>query len=392
MALTDYHHGVRVLEINEGTRPIRVIQTSIIGLVATAADADAAVFPLDTPVLVTNVYSAIGKAGTTGTLAKSLQAIADQARPITVVVRVAPGADEAETTSNVIGTVLASGQKTGMKALLSAQAKLGVKPRILGAPGLDTEAVAAAFTTVAQDLRAMAYVSAWDCDTVVEATAYREQFAARELMVIYPDFVAWDSVANASATVPAVARALGLRAKIDNDTGWHKTISNVAVNGVTGISRDIFWDLQNPATDAGVLNAGDVTTLINRDGYRFWGSRTCSDDPLFAFESATRTAQVLADTIAEAHMWAVDKPLHPSIVKDILEGVNAKMRWLKTAGYILDGSAWYDEEINQADTLKAGQLVIDYDYTPLPPIEDLSFRQRITDRYFADFANRVAAS
>ena len=392
MALTDYHHGVRVLEITEGTRPIRVINTSIIGLVVTAPDADAAAFPLDTPVLVTNVYNALAKAGTGGTLAKALQAIADQARPITVVVRVAPGADEAATTTNVIGTVLPSGQKTGMKALLSAQARLGVKPRILGAPGLDTQPVATAFATIAQDLRAMAYVSAWDCDKVEEATAYRDQFGARELMVIYPDFLAWDSVASANAPAPAVARALGLRAKIDNDIGWHKTISNVAVNGVTGISRDVFWDLQNPNTDAGLLNAGDVTTLINRDGYRFWGSRTCSDEPLFAFESATRTAQVLADTIAEAHMWAVDKPLHPSIVKDILEGVNAKMRYLKTAGYILDGSAWYDEDINPADTLKDGKLVIDYDYTPLPPIEDLTFRQRITDRYYADFAQRVAAS
>ena len=35
-------------------------------------------------------------------------------------------------------------------------------------------------------------------------------------------------------------------------------------------------------------------------------------------------------------------------------------------------------------------LVIDYDYTPVPPIEDLTFRQRITDRYFGDFAARVA--
>ncbi|CAN7259359.1 phage tail sheath protein [Variovorax sp. LjRoot84] len=392
MALTDYHHGVRVLEINEGTRPIRVINTSIIGLVATAPDADAIAFPLNTPVLVTNVYSALAKAGTGGTLAKTLQAIADQARPITVVVRVELGADEAATTTNVIGTVLPSGQKTGMKALLAAQAKLGIKPRILGAPGLDTQPVAAAFATLAQDLRAFAYVSAWGCDTIEEATAYRDQFGARELMVIYPDFLAWDSVANANAAAPAVARALGLRSKIDTEIGWHKTLSNVAVNGVTGISRDIFWDLQNPNTDAGVLNAGDVTTLINSSGYRFWGSRTCSDDPLFAFESATRTAQVLADTMAEAHMWAVDKPLHPSIVKDILEGVNAKFRYLKTAGYILDGSAWYDEEINQADTLKDGKLVIDYDYTPLPPIEDLTFRQRITDRYYADFATRVAAS
>lgn len=392
MALDDYHHGVRVLEITEGTRPIRTIATSIIGLIATAPDADAATFPLDTPVLVTNVYSALGKAGTTGTLARSLTAISDQARPITVVVRVAPGETAAETTTNVIGTVTAAGKYTGMKALLAAQAQLGVKPRILGAPGLDTQPVAAALATIAAQLRAFAYVTCHDCDTVAEATAYRKQFSARELMVIYPDFLAWDSVASANAAVPAAAYALGLRAKIDNETGWHKTLSNVGVSGVLGINRDVYWDLQNPATDAGVLNAGDVTTLINSDGYRFWGSRTCSDEPLFAFESATRTAQVLADTIAEAHMWAVDKPLHPSIVKDIIEGVNAKFRTLKAGGYLLDGSAWYDEEINQPTTLKNGQLVIDYDYTPIPPIEDLTFRQRITDRYFADFAARVAAS
>jgi len=41
--------------------------------------------------------------------------------------------------------------------------------------------------------------------------------------------------------------------------------------------------------------------------------------------------------------------------------------------------------------LKEGKLVIDYDYTPIPPLEDLAFRQRITDRYYADFAERVAA-
>ena len=37
---TDYHHGVRVIEINEGGRPIRTVATAIIGLVATGSDAD----------------------------------------------------------------------------------------------------------------------------------------------------------------------------------------------------------------------------------------------------------------------------------------------------------------------------------------------------------------
>jgi phage tail sheath protein FI len=48
--------------------------------VATADDADAATFPLDTPVLVP-VRSAMAKAGSTGTLHAALTAIAEIATP-----------------------------------------------------------------------------------------------------------------------------------------------------------------------------------------------------------------------------------------------------------------------------------------------------------------------
>jgi phage tail sheath protein FI len=385
----EYHHGVRVLEINEGTRPIRTVSTAVIGLVCTAEDADATAFPLDTPVLITNVQAAIGKAGTQGTLAASLQAIADQTKPVTVVVRVATGVDDAATTSNLIGTTTATGKYTGMKALLAAKSRLKVTPRILGVPGLDTLPVATALVAIAQQLRAFAYVSASDCQTKEEATTYRENFGAREVMVIWPDFQNWNTVTNGIVTAPAVARALGLRAKIDQEVGWHKTLSNVAVNGVTGISADVFWDLQNSATDANYLNGNEVTTLINEGGYRFWGSRTCSDDPLFAFENYTRTAQVLADTMANAQMWAMDKPMHPSLVRDMLESINDKFREMIAGGYLIGGSAWFPDDINDETTLKAGKLYIDYDYTPVPPLEDLTLRQRITDRYLVDFASRL---
>ena len=387
--MADYLHGVRVLELNDGTRPIRTIPTAVIGMVCTAEDADAAFFPLDTPVLITNVQSAVGKAGVKGTLAASLQAIADQTKPYTIVVRVKEGADEAETTSALIGTTTADGKYTGMKALLAAKARLGMVPRILGVPGLDSLPVATALASVAQQLRAFAYVSAWDCKTKEEVVAYRENFGAREVMVIWPDFLNFDTTTSKTAVASAVARALGLRAKIDQEIGWHKTLSNVAVNGVTGISADVFWDLQNPATDANYLNSNEVTTLINEGGYRFWGSRTCSDDPLFAFENYTRTAQILADTIAEAHMWAVDKPMHASLVRDIVEGINAKFRELISQGYLIGGSCWFPDDINDKDTLKAGKLYLDYDYTPVPPLEDLTLRQRITDRYLIDFASKI---
>lgn len=386
-----FHHGLRVVEINEGTRPIRTIATAVQGLIATAEDADATVFPLNTPVLITNTQAAVAKAGTQGTLKTALQAMANQANSICVVVRVATAEDEAAQTANVIGTVDATGKYTGAKALLLAKAKLGVQPRIIGAPGLDTQAVATELATIAQKLRGFAYVYAWGCETKEDVVAYRDAFAARELMVIWPNFVAFNVDTAQTETVPAVAVAMGLRAKIDNEIGWHKTLSNVAVNGVTGIDADVTWDLQDPATDAGYLNSNEITTLIQHDGFRFWGSRTCSDDPLFAFENYTRTAQIMADTIAEAHMWAIDKPMHGSLVNDMLEGIKAKQREWTRLGYLMGGDAWYDPELNSKDTLKAGKLYIDYDYTPVPPLEDLTFRQRISDQYLADFASTINA-
>lgn len=393
--MSDFHHGVQVVEINDGTRVISTVSTAIVGMVCTASDADAATFPLNEPVLITNVQSAIAKAGKKGTLAASLQAIADQSKPVIVVVRVAEGTgtDEdaalAQTLSNIIGTTDENGKYTGLKALLTAEAVTGVKPRILGVPGFDTLEVATALAPVCQKLRAFGYVSAWGCMTVSDAIKYRDNFSQRELMVIWPDFLAWDTVSNATATAYATARALGLRAYIDQTVGWHKTLSNVGVNGVTGISASVFWDLQESGTDADLLNQAGVTTLIRKDGFRFWGNRTCSDDPLFLFENYTRTAQVIADTMAQAHMWAVDKPITATLIRDIVDGINAKFRELKTNGYIVDASCWFDEEANDKETLKAGKLYIDYDYTPVPPLENLTLRQRITDKYLATLVTAV---
>jgi len=385
-----FKHGITVTEISTGARTLTAVSTAIIGLVATASDADADTFPLDRPALVTDVEAAIGKAGVLGTLAKSLRAIADQTRPVIVVVRVAEGDDAAETASNVIGTTDASGQKTGMQALLAAQARLGVKPKILGTPGLETQAVTAALAVVAQKLRGFAYARALG-ETVADAILYRANFSARELMLLMPDFLAWDTVTSANITSYAAARAMGLRALIDTQTGPHKTLSNVPVQGVVGLTSDIHWDIEDANSEAGLLNAKEVTALVRTDsGYRFWGNRTTAlADSLFAFESTVRVAQLLADTIVNGMIWAIDKPLTPALAKDIIETINGFFRQLKAQGIILGANAWFDEANNSTASLKAGKLRIDYDYTVPPPLEDLGFNQRITDSYFADFASQL---
>lgn len=384
----DYHHGVRVTEVNDGTRYARTINTGIIGIVATANDADPEVFPENIPVLLTNVKNASGKAGDTGTLAQSLDAIASQTSPITIVVRVKEGENEAETTSNVIGEVTANQQYTGMQALRVAQSILGVTPRILGAPGLDNQSVTTQLAGIAQKLRAFCYGKCHG-ETVSEMIAYRKEFGFRELMLIAPDFVTWNTRTDSVQSRFATAYALGMRSKIDDETGWHKTISNVPVNGPEGITKDISWDLQSSSTDAGLLNENDITTLINYKGYRFWGNRTCSADPMFAFESSVRSSQVIADTIAEAHFNYVDALMSAANARDIVESVNARLRTWTRDGYLLGGNCWYDPEYNTKEELKAGKIGFDYDFTTVPPMEDITFRQRITDRYFADFSQAI---
>ena len=42
-------------------------------------------------------------------------------------------------------------------------------------------------------------------------------------------------------------------------------------------------------------------------------------------------------------------------------------------------------------TRRLGFDAVIYDYTPVPPLEDLHFRQRITDSYLADFAASITA-
>ncbi|MGE6118769.1 phage tail protein, partial [Aeromonas salmonicida] len=158
MALDQFHHGVRVVEINEGTRTIRTVATAVIGMVCTSADADAAYFPLDKPVLIANLPAAIAKAGSNGNLKKSLQTIYDTVNTIVIAVRVADGADAAELTSNIIGTIKPDGSYTGLKALERAAPVTTVKPRILCVPDNCTLPVATALAGMAKKLRAFAYV------------------------------------------------------------------------------------------------------------------------------------------------------------------------------------------------------------------------------------------
>lgn len=379
-------HGARIRENTDLVTAINDIDSSVIGIVAVADDADAGTFPLNKPVLFNRVNDVLGKTGTTGTLYKSLKAIADQVSTKVIVVRV-PAAKEGDgekTQSQlVIGGAEADGSYTGMYALLVAEQDehIGYRPRILAAPDLDTKEVTASLCVIAEKLRAFVYAGCNGCSTMAEAIAYRADFAYRELMLIWPDFIAYNPASGQNEVFPAPAYACGLRALIDNEQGWHKSLSNVPVKNVLGISKQVFWSLQAEDSDANALNNKEITTLIKRNGFRFWGDRT-TDTNAYIFEVYTRTAQVLADTVAESQFEAIDEPLTPINAKDVLSGIRAKLSALVTSGRLIGASCWYDVVDNSTTELLQGRVRIRYKYTPVPPLEDLTLYQTFTDEFF----------
>lgn len=380
-------HGLTITERASDARTIQPASLAVIGLIATATAATGtatetldAAFPLNTPVLVTDIDAAVGKAGTGGTLAKALEAIGDQTSPTLVVVRVPVGADEAAQNTAVIGGTDGN-VYTGISALLAAKSTIGLAPRIIGAPGLDTAEVTAELIIAAKKLRAFVYARA-NADETAEAVTYRETFAARELMLIWPN-------TSEDFTGDAVARAMGLRAHIDETIGWHKTLSNVPMEGVTGMDKTVYFDLLDPSTEAGVLNNAQVTTIIRTNGFRFWGNRTTApaETPEWAFESAVRTSHALQDIIASVAAPFIDQPMTKGLIKDMLETANAAFRQLVVEGRIIGAQAFFDADANPADQLIAGRPTFRIQFTPAAPMENPTIDLVITDYYYTGFAD-----
>lgn len=380
MATADRMHGVTAREYTEGIRSISDIATNIIGMVCTADDADATVFPLNIPVLCTSAYQVLTKAGTTGTLAKALDAVVDQADARVIIVRVSAATDSATLKSNVIA---------GVQKLRQATAYTGYAPKIIGAPELDSIDVIAELAAVAQALNGFAYASIGHVATLDEAFAVRQGFGQRELMLIDNDLLAFNPATQKSESAATIARILGLRAKLDDQIGWHKSISNGEINGVSALALPRTFLLMDKNSDANTLNNHDITTLIRENGFRVWGNRTCSAEPMFAFEAAVRSAQIVKETIASSFLWAMDKPMHPSLLRDIAFGINAKLADYVRRGYLLGGRVYIDPAMNSGAQVQNGIFRFDYEITTVPPLENIELAQHITDTFIVNLVDKT---
>ncbi|UAA38222.1 phage tail sheath subtilisin-like domain-containing protein [Paraneptunicella aestuarii] len=378
-------HGVEVVELNGGSRPIRTVKSSVIGIVGTAPTADAAKFPVNTPVLVAGSRTEAAALGTTGSLPSAIDGIFDQAGAMVVVVRIADDALPANETANVIGGVDGtSGQYQGVHAFLAAESMLGVAPKILIAPGFtDQQAVVTEMLTIADRLRAV-IIADGPSTNDADAVTYRANFANSRVYLVDPAARVFDTTTSTEVVQPMSSRVAGLVARTDNEKGFWWSPSNQEIYGIVGTERAVDFTLGDSNARANHLNENDIATVIQKTGFRLWGNRTCSSDPKWAFLSVRRTADMINESLLRAHLWAVDRNITKTYIEDVIEGVNAYLRSLQAQGAILGGKCWADPDLNTPANIAQGKVFFDFDFTPPYPAEHVTFRSSLVNDYLEE--------
>lgn len=393
---TEFLHGIEVIESGSGLKEVKIESTSVIGLVGTAPSADADIFPLNKPVLVSGKLSSASGLGSTGTLPVALNGIFDQVSGKVVVIRVAESTKEdeaealAETITNIIGAEGTDGSLTGVHALIGAKAEVGYTPKILIAPQYSNDvSVATELLTVANRLKAIVIADA-PTSSLTEATTFAATTAlvSERMYVVYPSVII-----SGNFTVPASSYIAGVIAKTDSESGFWVSPSNKLISGIIGLSKPIDYSHGDSSCKANVLNEAKITTIVNYDGYRVWGNRsTAGATYSMKFLCVRRTADVINESIMSAHMWAVDRNIVKNYLIEVSESVNAFLRDLKSQGAILYGKCKVNNELTTAANVVAGKVYFDFEFTPAYCAEHVTFtsylnNDKIEEILFENLAN-----
>lgn len=371
----DYFHGVEHFWLDNNDKPIEILAASTIGLVATADDADAATFPLDTPTLV-NSDKLIAKAGEQGTLKWALKDIYAQTGAVVVVVRVAEAEDDAQEMANVIGSVDdETGKYTGMQALLAAETLLGVRPRLILSPDYSQrEEVRPAMETLAKKLRAIPIIDGSEggySAVINEAQALDEVFFVNGGVKVFDADLAENVGRWMSPTIA------GHIVRVDNEEGYWHSPSSRKIYNIQGSREVIDHAIGSTTSKANLYNSNNVSVIVGMQGGQYlYGNRLCNGIML----PHQRIRYIVGDSIMQAHQEMVDRNITKAYVDGVIKRVNKLIRRLKLRGVIRDGEVWVDKELNEAST-GTGQAYFDYSLGFYDIAERLTFRQHVMTEF-----------
>lgn len=294
------------------------------------------------------------------------------------------------TASDIIGTVNAAGSRTGLKALDDTYNRFGFNAKLLVAPVYGTLAsVSAELISMAHKLRAMALIDAPIGVTVQQAVEGRGpsgginfNTSSERAILCYPHLKVFDQATGSERLEGMAARLAGVICRKDTENGYWWSPSNTEIMGITGTERPITARINDPQSEANLLNENGIVTVFNSfgTGLRAWGNRSAAWPSMTHprnFINVRRTADVLHESVEYSMLQFIDFPIDNGLIDSIKESVNAFIRTLIARGALIDGSCTYDPAKNPPTEIALGHLTFDITFMPPTPAERITFESFI---------------
>jgi len=205
-----------------------------------------------------------------------------------------------------------------------------------------------------------------------DAAGYDSKYAA----LYWPWIKVFDPLAGRAVFVPPSGHLAGIWARSDGERGVHKAPANEVVRGAIALETQITkgeHDLLNPAG----INC--IRAFPGR-GIRVWGARTLSSDPAWRYLNVRRLFNYVEESILEGTQWVVFEPNDMALWERVKRTANAFLVRVWLDGALFGASpaeAFFvkcDAENNTAETIDAGQLIVDIGIAPVKPAEFVIFR------------------
>ena len=245
----------------------------------------------------------------------------------------------------------------------------------------------------AEKLQAVTLIDAPAGTTFDEAIAGRGPagtinfaFASQRAMLCFPHLKVYSAEKDADVLEPFSQRLAGVMCVTDNDQGYWKSPSNEAIQGITGSELPLTAKIDDAQSQVNLLNEKGIVTVFNSygSGWKVWGNRSSAypaETDWDTFVCVRRTKDIIDESIRYSSAQFIDRPIDNALIDTILESVNQFFRKLQGDGAIMGGQAWFDQARNPDTELKAGHLLIQYKFTPKPPLERLTYESELTGEY-----------
>lgn len=290
------------------------------------------------------------------------------------------------TTSQIIGANT-SGVRTGTVAWELIFGEFGFYPKILIAPVfVEQLAVATQLRTLETKYRAIGLYDSPAGTSHTAAIAGRGpastmnfKTASDRSYLLHPHLKAYDSASDTNVVVPYSSYMAGVIARTDANEGYWVSPSNHEILGIVGTEIPVTASINDPNTDANLLNENGITTTFTGfgTGTRTWGNRSAmwpTDSDPKNFIPVRRTADIVHESLEQAMLPFIDKPLSQAVIDAIRETGNAFFRTLIGRGACLPGSKCVYSAENTPEELALGHVTFDLVFMVPTPAERITFK------------------